>query len=63
MNVRIQDATPAYTSFITAGGLPMLSQGALAAPIANGARGRIIGAMGTLDAGYSATLTFGIRIE
>lgn len=62
-NVRIQDATPAYTAFITAGGLPQLSQGALVAPISNGGRGAIIGAMGTLNAGYSATLTFGIRVE
>ncbi|WP_028488252.1 hypothetical protein [Thiothrix lacustris] len=63
LNVRIQDATPAYTSFITAGGLPTLTQGALVAPITSGARGRIIGAMGTLEAGYSATLMFGIKIE
>ncbi|MBU0654645.1 MAG: DUF11 domain-containing protein [Gammaproteobacteria bacterium] len=62
-NVRIQDKTPAYTSFITAGGLPSLSQGGLAAPISNGSRGEIIGAMGSLDPGYSATLTFGIEIE
>jgi uncharacterized repeat protein (TIGR01451 family) len=62
-NVRIQDATPAYTSFITAGGLPILSQGSLATPVSNGSRGEIIGAMGSLDPGYSATLTFGIEIE
>lgn len=62
-NVRIQDATPAYTAFITAGGLPQLSQGALVAPINHGDRGAIIGAMGSLNAGYSATLTFGIEVE
>lgn len=62
-NVRIQDATPAYTSFITNGGLPNLSQGALAVAINNGGHGEIIGLMGTLPAGASATLIFGIRIE
>lgn len=62
-NVRIQDATPAYTSFITTGGLPALSQGTLATPVAHGGRGKIIGAMGMLAAGDSATLTFGIKIE
>lgn len=63
LNVRIQDATPAFTTFITAGGLPKLSQGSLATPISNGSHGEIIGAMGALDPGYSATLTFGIEIE
>lgn len=62
-NVKIQDATPAYTVFNTTGGLPQLSQGALAAPVTQGGRGDVIGAMGTLAPGYSATLIFGIRIE
>jgi uncharacterized repeat protein (TIGR01451 family) len=63
MNVRIQDATPAFTSFITAGGLPKLSQGALETPIVNGGRGSVVGLMGMLPAGDNASLTFGIRIE
>lgn len=62
-NVRIQDATPAYTSFITNGGLPNLSQGALASAISPGGRGEIIGLMGALPAAASATLIFGVRIE
>ncbi|TXH63144.1 MAG: DUF11 domain-containing protein [Thiothrix sp.] len=62
-NVRIQDATPAYTSFITNGGLPSLSQGSLASTISQGGRGEIIGLMGALPAAASATLTFGVRIE
>lgn len=62
-NVRIQDATPAYTHFITAGGLPTLSQGALAAPINNGDEGNVVGNMGSVNAGDTATLTFGIEIE
>lgn len=62
-NVRIQDATPAYTSFITNGGLPNLSQGSLASTISQGGRGEIIGLMGALPAAASATLTFGVRIE
>lgn len=62
-NVRIQDATPAYTSFITNGGLPNLSQGSLASAISQGGRGEVIGLMGVLPAGASATLTFGVRIE
>jgi len=63
LNVRIQDATPAYTHFMTPGGLPNLSQGTLAAPIASGSEGQIIGNMGSVNAGASATLTFSIRIE
>lgn len=63
-NVQIQDATPAYTRFnVVSGVVPKLSQGSLATPISNGSRGEIIGAMGSLDSGYSATLTFGIEIE
>lgn len=62
-NVRIQDATPSYTVFNTAGGLPIMSQGALASPITNGSTGSIIGFVGTLDAGASASLTFGIKIK
>lgn len=62
-NVRIQDATPAYTHFITAGGLPDLSQGLLASPITNGSEGEIIGNMGSVAAGASATLIFGIAVE
>ena len=63
-NVRIQDATPAYTRFnVVSGVVPKTSQGSLATPISNGSRGEIIGAMGSLDPGYSATLTFGIEIE
>ncbi len=62
-NVRIQDATPAYTHFITAGGLPILSQGALVAPVSDGGTGQVIGDMGSLPAGDSATLIFGIEIE
>ncbi|MEZ5479884.1 MAG: hypothetical protein R3E95_21105 [Thiolinea sp.] len=62
-NVRIQDATPAFTHFITSGGLPALSQGTLATPIVQGADGEIIGNMGNLDPGANATLIFGIRIE
>ncbi|MFZ1344153.1 hypothetical protein [Thiothrix eikelboomii] len=62
-NVRIQDATPAYTSFITNGGLPSLSQGTLASAISPGGRGEVIGLMGVLPAGASATLLFGVRIE
>lgn len=62
-NVRIQDATPAYTHFITANGLPTLSQGTLAAPINNGDEGSVVGNMGSVDAGETATLTFGIAIE
>lgn len=63
MNVRIQDATPAFTAFITAGGLPKLSQGALESPVVNGGRGSIVGLMGTVSAGDQATLTFGIKIQ
>ena len=63
MNVRIQDATPAFTAFITAGGLPKLSQGALESPVANGGRGSVVGLMGTVPAGDQATLTFGIKIQ
>lgn len=62
-NVSIQDQTPAYTRFITAGGLPQLSQGSLLTPITNGSQGEIIGVMGVLAAGAQASLTFGIRIE
>lgn len=62
-NVRIQDATPAYTSFITNGGLPSLSQGTLASAISPGGSGEVIGLMGVLPAGASATLVFGVRIE
>jgi len=62
-NVRIQDATPAYTSFITAGGLPTLSQGTLTSVISDGAQGDIIGEVGSLPAGEKATLIFGVMIE
>lgn len=62
-NVRIQDATPAYTHFITAGSLPTLSQGTLATPITNGDEGNIVGNMGSVAAGATAILTFGIAIE
>ncbi len=62
-NVRIQDATPAYTHFITAGGLPILSQGSLAVPINNGDEGQVVGNMGSINPGDTATLTFGIEIE
>lgn len=64
LNVKIQDASPAFTSFITVGGLiPALSQGNLAAPISYGASGTIIGEMGTVPAGAQATLTFGVKID
>ncbi|HPQ96730.1 MAG TPA: hypothetical protein PLN94_14185, partial [Thiolinea sp.] len=62
-NVQIHDATPAYTHFYTAGGLPILSQGSLSTPISNGLKGDISGAMGVLNPGNSAVLTFGIQIE
>lgn len=63
-NVRIQDASPAYTHFILVSAVvPKLSQGALLTPVSNGSRGDIIGVMGTLDAGHNATLTFGVEIE
>lgn len=62
-NVRIQDASPAYTSFNNAGGLPQMSQGSLAQPIAQGSTGEIIGIVGNLNAGASASLTFGIKIQ
>lgn len=62
-NVRIQDATPSFTHFITAGGLPSLSQGALAAPIVDGSEGDVIGNMGSVNAGDTAVLTFGIEID
>lgn len=63
-NVRIQDATPAYTHFIVVNGVvPKLSQGTLVTPVSNGSHGEIIGVMGALDAGYNATLTFGVKIE
>ncbi len=63
VNVKIQDATPAYTSFITANGLPVLSQGTLLTPISNGSTGKVIGVVGTIEAGANATLTFGIKID
>ncbi|MGB0848040.1 MAG: hypothetical protein ACPGSM_15045 [Thiolinea sp.] len=62
-NVRIQDATPAYTHFITTGGLPDLSQGALASAVTHGSEGQVIGNMGSVAAGAAATLIFGIAIE
>lgn len=62
-NVRIQDATPTYTSFNTTGGLPQMSQGSLAQAIAQGSTGQVIGVVGNLDAGASATLTFAIKIQ
>lgn len=63
LNVKIQDATPAFTHFITANSLPTLSQGTLLTPITAGGSGKVIGAMGALTAGASATLKFGIKIE
>ena len=62
-NVRIQDATPAYTSFNTTGGLPTVSQGSLATPISQGDTGEIIANLGHLEAGTQGILTFGIKIE
>lgn len=62
-NVRIQDATPAYTRFNTTGGLPTVSQGSLATPISQGSTGEIIANLGHLEAGTQAALTFGIKIE
>jgi uncharacterized repeat protein (TIGR01451 family) len=62
-NVRIQDATPAYTSFNNANGLPVVSQGTINPPVVDGGEGEIIGQMGVLAAGASATLIFGIEIK
>ncbi|WP_298610491.1 hypothetical protein [uncultured Thiothrix sp.] len=62
-NVRIQDATPAYTFFNTAGGLPQMSQGSLAHAINQGSTGDITGVVGTLAAGNNASLTFAIKIQ
>ncbi|HPY42458.1 MAG TPA: hypothetical protein PLM98_18170, partial [Thiolinea sp.] len=62
-NVRIQDATPAYTFFNVAGGLPQMSQGSLAQAVAQGGTGEIMGIVGNLNAGASASLTFAIKIQ
>ncbi len=63
-NVRIQDATPAYTVFrVVSGVSPLLSQGSLATSVTNGSQGDITGAMGSLAPGDTASLVFGIKIE
>lgn len=62
-NVRIQDASPAYTTFNTAGGLPQMSQGSLAHSIAQGSTGDIIGVVGNLNGGANASLTFAVKIQ
>lgn len=57
----ISDATPAYTSYHDA--VPAASTlGSVTAP-GNGATGTIQATVGTLAAGQSAVLTFGVRID
>lgn len=63
-NIKIQDATPAFTTFITAGGsLPQLSQGNELTAISHGSTGNIIGLMGQIDPGETAVMIFGIKID
>ncbi len=62
-NVFIQDATPAYTSFLVIGGtIPTLSKGSIN-PILDGDTGSIIGNVGTMAPGEIETLIFGVRID
>ena len=60
-NVVVSDATPANTTFSSAGGATT-SQGSIVTP-ANGATGAITATVGTLAPGASAVIRFGIRIN
>ncbi len=62
-NVLIQDATPAYTSFLVIGGtIPTISKGSIN-PVVNGGSGSIIGNVGSMAPGEVETLIFGVRID
>ncbi|PQJ62893.1 hypothetical protein [Photobacterium angustum] len=62
LNVSISDITPAYTSFIVAGGVPSITAGTVN-NIVNGSSGTITGTVGTVIPGDTVTLTFGIKID
>ena len=67
-NVRINDATPAFTVFYNVAGLPMVSQGAIKGGLA-GSEGNITGgtvsggASISLNAGQSMVLTFAVQLN
>lgn len=62
-NVLIQDATPAYTSFLVIGGtIPTLSKGSINS-VVDGGTGSIIGSVGSVAPGEVETLIFGVRID
>ena len=62
--VVISDATPAYTTYDTAGGVAPATTtvGSVTAP-SNGSPGTVVATVGTLAPGASAVLTFGVRIQ
>ena len=64
LNVVISDATPAYTLYDTGGGTAAAATtvGTVVAPSA-GTAGTVVATVGTLPAGASAVLTFGVRIQ
>ncbi len=66
-NVRIDDASPAFTVFNNAGGLPTVSQGNIQGGIAGNegsiTGGSVGGAIITLLSGQSMVLTFGVKLD
>ncbi len=66
-NVRIDDATPTFTVFHTAGGLPSVTQGNISGGVAGDegsiAGGSVNGASVTLAPGQSMVLMFGVKLD
>ncbi|PSU70004.1 hypothetical protein C9J22_12460 [Photobacterium phosphoreum] len=62
-NVKLNDASPAYTTFnVVPSIIPAISEGSVNS-IVNGSTGSIIGSINDIDPGESETLEFGIRID
>jgi len=59
-SVIVSDATPAFTVLSTTA--PATTVGTVTAP-ASGASGTVVATVGTLTAGQSAVLTFGVKIQ
>ena len=62
-NVRIDDSIPEYTTHSKAGGLPTISAGTITVNPNEGDTGLIGGNAGSVVAGGSVTLIFGVRVE
>ncbi|SMY36340.1 hypothetical protein PMAL9190_02334 [Photobacterium malacitanum] len=64
-NVKLNDATPAYTTFnVVASKVPAISTGTISANASiNGSTGSIVGTINSVSPGDSETMEFGIKID